>query len=251
MIIAKITKVKYQTPRVKSFRIKFDSIKNFNFKPGQFTIISLPDYAENNILVRRAYSIASCPENKKYLEIAVVNNRLGRMASHLHQLKKGSSINIEGPFGSFVLDEKARRVLFIAGGCGLSPIMSMLRHLLHKKHRKNNKNIIFILSVRTRRDIVFKKELLKLERKNKNLTLIITLSQDSWNSDNEKFKNKETGRINKKMLKKYLKSKNYSSYICGPYQMNIAMQKLLKSLRIKKISYENWESVKKKNSLAL
>ncbi len=250
MIIAKVSKIKYQTPRVKSFRIKFDSIKKFSFKPGQFIIISLQDYAENNILVRRAYSIASCPENKKYLEIAVVDNRLRKMASHLHKLKKGSSINVEGPFGSFTLDEKAKKLLFIAGGAGLTPLMSMLRHLLHKKQRKKNKNkkIIFVLSARTKRDIVFKKELLKLERKNRNLTIVITLTQDTWSSE-EKFKNKEMGRINKKILKKYLKTKNYCSYICGPYQMNIAMQKLLKSLNAKKVSYENWETVTKKQNI--
>lgn len=110
-----------------------------DYKPGQFITIGMPNPAENNKIVRRAYSIASHPENKKYIELVIRWVRKpvpGRLTTQLFNAKAGDEISWIKPTGAFTINEKLpdgrkddRRIVCLGGGTGLAPFVSYAQHL--------------------------------------------------------------------------------------------------------------------------
>ncbi len=109
-----------------------------NYKAGQFLTIGLNVASENKI-IRRAYSIASHPENRKYIELYIrwVRKPLpGRLTTQLFNAKEGDEINWIKPTGAFTLNDThadgkkdERRIVCIGGGTGLAPFVSYAQHL--------------------------------------------------------------------------------------------------------------------------
>jgi len=107
----------------------------FEFKAGQYLVISLPDQKE-----AREYSIYS-GENEPFLEILIKTLPEGSFSVKLGDLEPGAPILIDGPYGFFVLKDNeitTHKHVFIATGTGISPFKSYLKshpelnyHLLH------------------------------------------------------------------------------------------------------------------------
>ncbi|MCH7968147.1 MAG: ferredoxin--NADP reductase [Thaumarchaeota archaeon] len=137
-----------------------------DYKPGQFITIGMPNPVENNKIVRRAYSIASHPENRKYIELVVrwVRKPLpGRLTTQLFNAKEGDEVNWIKPTGAFTLNEKMpdgskdeRRIVCIGGGTGLAPFVSYTEHL----HDVGDKREIIVLHGASYVDELSYKELL-------------------------------------------------------------------------------------------
>jgi ferredoxin/flavodoxin---NADP+ reductase len=101
---------------------------NFDFEAGQYIILSPPGSKQ-----KREYSIYSSV-TLPYLEVLVKEVDHGLVSHKLKECKPGDLIEIEGPFGHFILDEKkipGRKFLFIASGTGISPFHSMIRSNPH------------------------------------------------------------------------------------------------------------------------
>jgi len=123
-----------------------------DYKAGQFLTIGLPNPAENNKIVRRAYSIASHPENKKYIELVIrwVRKPLpGRLTTLLFNAREGDEIGWIKPAGiALNINDKLpdgskdeRRIVCIGGGTGLAPFVSFAQHL----HDVGDKREIIVL----------------------------------------------------------------------------------------------------------
>jgi Na+-transporting NADH:ubiquinone oxidoreductase subunit F len=108
---------------------------DFAFRPGQYVIFHIPDAPRT---VRRSYSISTPPSDKRHFEICVRSVAGGYGSNYVHRLRPGDRLQVEGPYGDFVLDEDSDRdILMIATGTGISPIKSMLLHLLdHRSLRR-------------------------------------------------------------------------------------------------------------------
>lgn len=80
---------------------------------------------------RRKYSLCNNPAERDRYEIAVMRDGEGRggSVSMVDQLRAGATIRVSVPRNDFALDTRARQFLFIAGGIGITPILSMMRHL--------------------------------------------------------------------------------------------------------------------------
>ncbi len=122
------------------------------YQAGQFITIGLPNPTEDNKIVRRAYSIASHPENRKYIELVIrwVRKPIpGRLTTQLFNAKVGDEINWIKPTGSALsINEKLpdgskdeRRIICIGGGTGLAPFVSFAQHL----HAAGDKREIIVL----------------------------------------------------------------------------------------------------------
>lgn len=98
--------------------------KNFQFEPGQYVVIRIPDQAKG-----REYSIYSGTSDD-YLDFLIREIPAGDFSRYLRHLKPGSELDIEGPKGYFILDERTKKgnpTMMIATGTGISPFHSYLK----------------------------------------------------------------------------------------------------------------------------
>ncbi len=143
-----------------TWEIQFLRPKNFVFTAGQFMEIVLPKLGVRDPRGNhRVFSIVSSPQNKRFLIIAFRKGKSG-FKKTLLGLKKGSTVEINGPFGQFTLPEKPKeQLVFIAGGIGITPFMSMVRYIGESK--KKCKVIMFAIN-REVASIPYRDELYKL-----------------------------------------------------------------------------------------
>jgi glycine betaine catabolism B len=210
-----------ETPEVKTFRLIAPQSRQlpFQYLPGQFLTLNLQIDGQP---VKRSYTIASSPSRTGYCELTVKREELGLVSRYLHdQLNIGDELQLTAPLGKFTFtgDEDTKAIVFIAGGVGITPLMSKIRYLLD--HAWSGKIFLFF-SVRTAEHIIFNEELTYLEKRHTNFKVIRTLSnaQDDWSG--------ERGRVTIDMLLKYVpRLENYPIHICGPTEMNNSLKELL------------------------
>jgi ferredoxin-NADP reductase len=187
---------KHLTKKIKSLIFSLNNFKKH--KSGQYYDLRLLDNPKSI----RSFSIASSPEDQS-LEFGIQLLKGGALSPHLFTLKKGEQLELNGPKGEFVWNPKTNTSLFlIAGGSGLVPFMSMLRH--HYNNFKKRK-ITLLLSIKSKQDLIYKKELANMQKKDANLKIVINLTPN------------ESKRINQTVLGKILSEfeKTPQIYICG------------------------------------
>jgi len=165
------------------FRLVPDDGEVPDFRAGQFITIGMPNPAEGNKIVRRAYSIASHPENKKYIELVIrwVRKPLpGRLTTLLFNAREGDEIGWIKPSGiALDINDKMpdgskdeRRIVCIGGGTGLAPFVSFAQHL----HDVGDKREIVVLHGASYVDELSYKQLLTdLENESRDR------GKDKWN----------------------------------------------------------------------
>ncbi len=153
------------------------------FRAGQFITIGMPNPTENNKIVRRAYSIASHPQNRQYIELVIrwVRKPIpGRLTTQLFNAKVGDEISWIKPTGAALnINEKMpdgskdeRRIVCIGGGTGLAPFVSFAQHL----HDVGDKREILVLHGASYVDELSYKDLLSdLEMES------LEKGKDKWN----------------------------------------------------------------------
>jgi len=154
-----------------------------DFEAGQFLTLGLPNPVNDGKIVRRAYSIASHPENKEYIEFVIrwVRKPLpGRLTTQIFNAKEGDEILWLKPTGRALGiseelpngDKDIRRIICIGGGTGLAPFVSFAQHL----HDTNDKREIIVLHGASYVDELSYKDLLTgLEDES------IANGKDKWN----------------------------------------------------------------------
>ena len=154
-----------------------------DFQAGQFLTLGLPNPENEGKIVRRAYSIASHPENKEYIEFVIrwVRKPLpGRLTTQLFNIKEGDEISYLKPTGRALGiseelpngEKDTRRIICIGGGTGLAPFVSFAQHF----HDTNDKREIIVLHGASYVDELSYKDLLTgLEDESEKL------GRDKWN----------------------------------------------------------------------
>ncbi len=207
--IASVKEIRPETPKVKTFTL---TLPNWTaHRAGQHYDVRLT--AEDGYQAQRSYSIASEPERKGEIDLTVERIEDGEVSTYLHDvLVKGDRIEVRGPIGGyFVWDpESPEPLLLIAGGSGVVPLMSMLRH----RAAAGNKNPARLLfSSRTLEDVIYYDELEKLRSKADGLEVYHTLTRqqpEGWKGYSR--------RIDDAMLKEIIKPLRQvpQVFICGP-----------------------------------
>jgi glycine betaine catabolism B len=135
----------------------FQAIKPvlFAYKPGQFITLELQI---DGRMIRRSYTISSSPSRPHALSITVKRVPGGLVSNWLHDnMREGVELDLSGPNGEFTcLNAHSRKLLLVAGGSGITPLMSMLRW---SADTMSCADIVFINNIRTPADIIFEREL--------------------------------------------------------------------------------------------
>jgi len=137
---ATLTYVQLMKEALAVFRLVPDDGIIPDYEAGQFITVGMPISTEGNKIVRRAYSMASHPENKKFIELVIrwVRRPLpGRVTTALFNSGEGDEVSWIPPTGvALKINEKMgdgtkdnRRIVCVSGGTGIAPFMSFARHL--------------------------------------------------------------------------------------------------------------------------
>ncbi len=210
-----------ETPDVNLYKFKANDNTKLNFDPGMFVMIK---YKDNEQEISRAFSIASEP-NSETLDfyIHLIN---GRFTTKMANAKINDIFYISGPHGQFkFIPKNKKQLLFIAGGTGIAPFISMIRYI---KTLNLDINIVMFYSVRVSNGIIAKNELEELSKQiNLKQIICITREDPSWNG--------EKGHITKETIEKHIKDADQRTvYICGPLQFTKAMEEVAIECNVKK-----------------
>ncbi len=209
---ARINEIIARTYNVKSFRLEV-SPRN-DFKAGQFLSVALGESPE----LKRYLSISSSPTEQGYIEFTKKITE-SQFSLTLNSLKPNDKVSIEYPFGNFVLRDTDRKIAFLSGGIGITPIRSISRFVVDKRL---DVDIVLIYANRTSRDIAFKDDFEFFQKDSPRLKVVHVLCETDPSCTSR------TGLINSQIIKEEIP--DYLSrrfYLCGPPQMVEAMQKIL------------------------
>ena len=233
MLLTKpIREILPSTPRAVVVRIDLAG-SAFPYLPGQALLLGSHGHGH-----RRAYSLADSPEHARRddcLELLVGLNADGHVGPHL-TLEPGSLVDLEGPIGRFTFPEGSteRRFLFIAGGTGIAPLRSMLRHALTVPHDE----IGVRYSARLPTEFSYERELRELaERGRIELELRVTrdVASDSWNGTR--------GRLAESDLAPLVHGRETLCFVCGPPALVQEIPRVLEGLGVPKTRIRTEEGV--------
>jgi len=210
---AKIIEIIPRTYNVKSFRLAWDD-KDADFQAGQFLQVTL----KGALGLKRYLSISSSPTEKCHIEFTkkITDSDFSKA---LNNLKPGDSVIIEYPFGKFTLDESCKKIAFLSGGIGITPIRSICKYAVDKKM---DTSIILLYANRSIKDIAFRDDFDFMQKENPNLKVIHVLCEPVAG-----FKC-TPGLINAQVIRNEIP--DYVSrkfYLCGPPAMVEAMKNIL------------------------
>jgi propane monooxygenase reductase component len=198
------------------------------FFPGQYMDFTVPGTDQI-----RSFSMANTTSRDGRLEFVIKVYPNGLFSEFLDQrLAVGDRLELSGPFGVFTLRDSDAELVFVGGGAGMAPILSLLRSMAD---RGIERKATFYYGARTRRDLCFEEELRTIAEKLPNFTYVPALSDEDWEGEN--------GLITD--VVKRLTGGNLSgahAYVCGPPPMVEAALPLLETLGVqdKRVYYDKF-----------
>lgn len=147
---AKIIEARMLTDKEKFLRIELEDKLNLGQEPGQFVMVSIFGFGEAPI------SVCSSPLDKGYFDLTVRN--AGTFTNALHNLGKGDTVGIRGPFGKgFPIDNMfGFDVVIVAGGLGIVPLRSLIRYIM--QNRNDFGYVQILLGCKAPKDMLFREE---------------------------------------------------------------------------------------------
>lgn len=198
-------------------QIKAEKPGGFKFDPGQATEVAINKTGWEN--ERRPFTFTCLPSDN-FLEFTIKTYPEHKgVTNELLQLKTGNELILHDVFGTITYQGEG---IFIAGGAGVTPFISIFRHLNSKNQIGNNK---LIFANKTKTDIILEEEFNKMLHKN----FLNILSE-------EKTEGYAYGYVTEEFLKANIQDRNKKFYVCGPPPMMDATLKQLSKLKVAEAS---------------
>jgi ferredoxin-NADP reductase len=210
--IATVVKVRREIHNVKTFTLALPNwIKH---QAGQHYDVRLT--APDGYQAQRSYSVASSPELLGEIELTVERLKEGEVSTYMHDvLIVGDQLELRGPIGGYFVwnANMGGPLLLVAGGSGIVPLMSMMRH---RQALGSKVPVRLLYSSRTYEDIIYREELMRYHQDGSGLEVIHTLTRSQppgWPGYSR--------RIDVKMLQQVIvpMGTDLKAYICGPTSM--------------------------------
>jgi cytochrome-b5 reductase len=216
-----LTHIETDTHDTKTFRFKLPADATLDMLPGDFLYIHA---TINGKPIKRAYTPSSLPGRTGSFDLTVKRYETGSVSKYIHDQKIGETVLMSGPnTGGHWVDGMAKRVGFVAGGTGITPMISIIRWIL-----ANNLDaeLYLLFANKTEADIIFRQEWDRLVREHHNFHCHHVLEQppSGWSGS--------TGRITPDHLRQHLPPPDADScvFLCGPPAMVDSAEATLKEL---------------------
>src|SRR5437588_5196558 len=142
-----VTEVEALTHDIRRLELEVSEPADFSFVPGQYVDVWIPDSD-----ARRSFSMANAPGSGR-IELIVKRYPEGRFSSLLDgAIQKGDELQFTGPYGAFHMRDTERPILMVAGGCGMAPILALLRQLASEG---TERPVRFFYGARTEEDLFY------------------------------------------------------------------------------------------------
>ncbi len=192
----------------------------------------------------RAYSMANHPAEGNIVMLniriatppwdraknAFMNVNPGICSSYIFSRKPGDKVLVSGPYGEFFIKKTNKEMMFIGGGAGMAPMRSHIFDLFLTK--KTDRKATFWYGARSLREVFYADQFDKIQTDNANFNWNLALSeplpQDNWTGPKGFIHNV----IYDMYLSKHEEPEEIEYYLCGPPQMNAAVQKMLSDLGV-------------------
>ena len=197
-----------------------------NFLSGQYILLSVPGIKET-----RAYSMSNISNNDGQWQFHVKKVKDGKFSNVLiNSLSLGSEVNFDGPFGhAYVRTDNNRDVVCVAGGSGLGPMLSIIRHLANESSAKVRK-VHFFFGGRRPEDMICEKYIQPFAKNFSELSIYNSVSERSKkNLDNWSGSVGFIHELVEKVLN--VRAPEFEFYAAGPPAMNDSLVRLLQLKR--------------------
>jgi predicted ferric reductase len=205
-----------------------DGHPGFRFSPGQFGWLTL--WGSPFKITGHPFSFSSSAEvTDGRVEMSIRN--LGDFTSTIPTVPVGQRIYLDGPYGAFTIGNPADMHVLIAGGVGVTPMMSMIRTLAD---RGDKRPVILLYGSKDWDSITFREELEALKaRLNLKVVHVLAKPPADWKG--------EQGFISAEMFKRHLPPPyaDHEYFICGPNVMMDAIEKTLGELGVPLTKYHS------------
>jgi glycine betaine catabolism B len=214
----RISRVDQETESTRTFTLMPDTARGTSvlatFRAGQYLNVGV---VIDGRRVTRNYSLSSTPADAAagFYRITVRRKDNGYATGHIFtDWKEGTLLESSGPVGTFLYEalRDRKRVIAMAGGCGITPIYSIARDCVE---RGADVELVILYGVRDSRDIIFRDQLVSLERKSGGKVTVHFIA-----SEPDKGWKGPSGFITAELIEKLAGPVRDSSFfICGPQAM--------------------------------
>ncbi len=232
----RVAEVKQETHNVWTLRLQPPPGRPpFTYRPGQFHFLTLWRGQRGLPVEEHPFTISSSPAQDSF---ASTIKESGDFTATIGHTRPGDLVSLQGPYGRFTytLHPDHTHLVFIAGGIGITPFISMLRHM---RDTQADIDILLIYANRTEADIVFRSELDQIAaggHPRLKVTHVLSHADGQWKG--------ETGYVDRGTIERVvtddLPRRMY--YVCGPPPMMTQVISALKNLGIPshRIAYERF-----------
>ncbi len=212
----RVAAVTQETPN--TWSLTFDGSR-VPHEPGQFLFVRL--LRDGRLSSPHPFTIRSSPTGDR---LSITIKESGDFTSTVGQTKVGDGAYVDAPYGVFTCaGERAPSLLLIAGGIGITPLMSMLRYL---RDTGVDRRVVLLWGNQTEADIAFRDELERLTSEMPSLQVVHVLSrQEDWPG--------EKGHIDEQLLSRYVGDLvDPAAFVCGPPRMIDSVTRALRRIGI-------------------
>ncbi len=229
-------KIEELTYDMRRFRFELKEPATIDFVAGQFVQLLTPRYKGSNEEVYRAYSIASDPQEKDFIDLIIrrVPNGICTTWCFDH-LAEGDEVCLNGPYGDFRLSEMDAPMVFVAGGSGMAPFISIL-HTMRNANSKRKANYFF--GGNTTKDLCLREQMKQFEESLEGFTFTEVVANPEagagWSG--------EVGLVTEAVQRAYQDMSGHEGYLCGSPGMIDAAAKVFMDLGMSedKIYYDKF-----------